>query len=138
MPANVLISRLDGVKQTGKGRWIAKCPAHDDSSPSLAVREVDDGRVLVHCFAGCQTDDVLAAVGLQFLDLFPDTRISHRERRIRQRFNYGELLQMVSREVLVVALAAEDISEGKTLTEQDHARLVDAAARIRGVANVNR
>ena len=38
-----LLSRLDGVKQTGRNKWKAKCPAHDDNSPSLHIRECDDG-----------------------------------------------------------------------------------------------
>ncbi|HIK68234.1 MAG TPA: DNA primase, partial [Flavobacteriales bacterium] len=46
---NNLINRLDKVKQTGKDRYIARCPSHEDRSPSLAIREVDD-RVLIHCF----------------------------------------------------------------------------------------
>jgi hypothetical protein len=58
------------VKRTGDLRWIAKCPAHLDKTPSLSVRADDDGRVLIHCFAGCATFDVLMAVGLDFGDLF--------------------------------------------------------------------
>ena len=44
------LTRLDGVKRTGRG-WQAKCPAHDDRSPSLSIREGELG-VLLHCFAG--------------------------------------------------------------------------------------
>ena len=53
MTAATFLDRLDGVKRTGAGRWLARCPAHDDKRASLAVRELDDGRVLVHDFAGC-------------------------------------------------------------------------------------
>ena len=52
MSADALLSRLDGVKKTGHGQWIARCPAHEDRSPSLSIAEKDD-RVLVHCHAGC-------------------------------------------------------------------------------------
>lgn len=41
--------------------WMASCPAHEDGSPSLAIRE-SDGRVLVHCHAGCAQRDVIAAL----------------------------------------------------------------------------
>lgn len=51
-----------------RGTWT--CPAHEDRSPSLAVKAGDDGRALVHCHAGCQTADVLAVLGLQVRDLF--------------------------------------------------------------------
>jgi len=47
---------------------VARCPAHDDRDPSLSV-SVKDGRVLVHCFAGCAPDAVLGAVGLTWKDL---------------------------------------------------------------------
>ncbi|MBK6590648.1 MAG: DUF3987 domain-containing protein [Acidobacteria bacterium] len=48
---------------------MARCPAHDDKSPSLSITEKDD-KVLVHCFAGCTPDEILSAVGLEFRDLF--------------------------------------------------------------------
>ncbi len=70
-PIDRLLERLERVKATGPGRWSACCPAHDDKSPSLAIRELGDERVLLHCFTGCSTADVLAAVGLEFADLFP-------------------------------------------------------------------
>ena len=59
-----LLNRLDAVKQTGRHTWIARCPAHDDKTPSLSIREIDDGRLLVHCFGGCAVDSVLSAVEL--------------------------------------------------------------------------
>src|SRR5215207_3881932 len=51
-------------------RFMACCPSHDDHDPSLSVTEGDDGRALVHCFAGCEVDAVLAALGLSVTDLF--------------------------------------------------------------------
>ena len=49
------------------GRWhgsygTARCPAHDDRNPSLSVRDGDNGRVLVHCHAGCEQAVVLDAL----------------------------------------------------------------------------
>ena len=66
MAARAFIERLDCARQTGSGRWIARCPAHEDRSPSLSVRELEDGRTLIHCFGGC---DVQAVVeGLDVLE----------------------------------------------------------------------
>ena len=65
-----ILNRLDGVKKSGKG-FIAKCPAHDDKTPSLSMIELADGRILIRCFAECPTLDVLAAIGLSLSDLFP-------------------------------------------------------------------
>jgi hypothetical protein len=61
---------LEQVRKSGPG-WVARCPAHEDRSPSLSIREGDDGRVLVHCHAGCTTDKVCASLGLRLSDLLP-------------------------------------------------------------------
>ncbi len=58
------------ARRCGKG-FMARCPAHDDSSPSLSLRE-SEGRVLVHCFGGCEQGRVLAA--LRARGLWPETR----------------------------------------------------------------
>jgi hypothetical protein len=58
------------AQRTGAGRWKARCPAHNDRSPSLSIREGDDGRVLVLCRAGCALDSILAALKLAKRDLF--------------------------------------------------------------------
>ena len=71
MSADALLARLDGVRRSGNG-WTARCPAHEDRTASLSIAEGDDGRVLVHCFAGCNTMDVLGAVGMMLGDLFPE------------------------------------------------------------------
>jgi len=42
--------------------WMARCPAHDDSSPSLAISAGSNGKVLVRCHAGCDQRDVIAAL----------------------------------------------------------------------------
>lgn len=52
-------------------KHVARCPAHDDRSPSLSVREGADGRALIWCHAGCDTEAVIAALGLRWSDLFP-------------------------------------------------------------------
>ena len=58
------------AQRIGAGRWKARCPAHNDRSPSLSIREGDDGRVLVLCRAGCSLDSILAALKLAKRDLF--------------------------------------------------------------------
>jgi hypothetical protein len=66
-----LLERFDGVRPSGPG-WMALCPAHDDRSPSLSINVGDDGRILLKCHAGCDTEDVLEAAGLGWKDLFGD------------------------------------------------------------------
>src|SRR2546425_974634 len=59
-----LLDRLERVKQAAPGRWLARCPAHEDRAPSLSIRELDDGRIRLNDFGGCGTDAVLAALWL--------------------------------------------------------------------------
>jgi hypothetical protein len=65
-----VLSRLDSVRTSGGG-FMARCPAHNDRIPSLSVGlSRRGGGVLIHCFAGCCTEDVLAALGLTYSDLY--------------------------------------------------------------------
>lgn len=76
-PADYLLSLLDEVRSSGTRRWVARCPAHENKSRNLSVREADDGRVLLRCFAGCTTGDVVAAVGLGMRDLFSQPEMAY-------------------------------------------------------------
>ncbi len=57
---DAVLSTLRGGRRCGRG-WIAHCPAHDDRTPSLSVAE-RGGTVLLHCFAGCAFEEILAAL----------------------------------------------------------------------------
>jgi hypothetical protein len=70
------VAELLSARRTSSGKWQARCPAHPDRSPSLSIREGAEGRVLVHCFAGCRLESVLEAAGLRVTDLFPEGRNS--------------------------------------------------------------
>jgi putative DNA primase/helicase len=59
------------ARPSGEG-WQANCPAHDDNVASLSIAEGDDGRVLLHCHAGCSTELICEAVEITVADLFPD------------------------------------------------------------------
>jgi DNA primase len=72
MAVEQLLSRLAKVKATGVFKWAACCPAHEDKNPSLVIRQLDDGRILLHCFGGCEALDVVEALGLSMTDLFPE------------------------------------------------------------------
>lgn len=136
MSGEALLSRLDGVKATGPGRWIARCASHEDRSPSLSIRELDDGKILLHCFAGCSVEDVLAALSLDFDSLFPEKPIEHAKRE-RRPFNAHDVLACIASEALLVAVAAGNLAQGVVLTDADHERLAVAVERIqagRGLA----
>lgn len=131
-----ILDRLDKVKENGPGRWLACCPAHQDRSPSLAVRETSDGTILMKCFAGCPTGDVLAAIGLELKDLFPerDNDAYSKSKRPGERWVPRDVLAAVAREALIALLAAEAVHSGTLLSDDDRNRLAVAAGRLRAAA----
>jgi len=52
-------------------RWSARCPAHDDRSPSLQISEGERG-LLIRCWAGCTLTAICANLGIELKDLFTD------------------------------------------------------------------
>lgn len=70
-PLQTFLEVLEGAKKCGSG-WSAPCPGHEDRRASLSIGEGSDGRVLLHCFAGCETEDIVKAAGLTMGDLFPE------------------------------------------------------------------
>ncbi len=133
--ADRLLDRLEGVKQVGPNRWVAKCPAHNDRSPSLSVSLGDDGKLLIWCFAGCGAADVMAAVGLELSDLYPELLKHHSAPGRPNHWHAArEAFQIVRQEALLTAIAAENIASGIALTDDDRDRLILAAQRIRGAA----
>lgn len=121
-----LLDRLERVKATGAGKWLARCPAHDDRSPSLAIREADD-RVLIHCFSGCSVSQVLHSVGLQVVDLFPDRLPNpYAPRSKAPKFSAYELFPLLVQEAVILALAWSDLLAGKVLSDADSQRIQQA------------
>ena len=110
-----VLDRLEQVSG-GVGKWMACCPAHNDKSPSLAVSEGDD-RVLVHCFAGCDTTDVTAAIGLNVADLFYK-KLSSRELTEGKRRRYEEVL-IAERFQVAITDSAERNERPLTTFEQE-------------------
>ena len=126
---SALLDRLEGVRETGPSRWIAKCPSHDDSSPSLAIRELDDGRILLHDFGFCHVSDVLAALGMEMTDLFPE-RLGHHLPPTHSRIPARELLALIDHETLTVGLIVGDFMDTGSLDEPSWQRLSTAVSRI--------
>lgn len=127
-----LLSRLEGVRQSGPDRWMARCPAHEDRSPSLSVRKTEDGTLLLYCFAGCGAADIVAAIGLELTDLFPPRAPGshHQAKRPEQpRFNSSEVVRLAVTEGLICGIACRDVRAGKILSDEE-ARRVDQAQEI--------
>jgi hypothetical protein len=69
------------------GRCMAPCPAHPDKTDSLSITSGRNGGIVLHCFAGCRTVDVLKAMGLGWADISgtPMTPAQAREAAIARR-----------------------------------------------------
>jgi hypothetical protein len=55
------LAKALGGQKSGKG-YMARCPAHDDQNPSLSITDSSDGKILMHCHAGCSQHDVINAL----------------------------------------------------------------------------
>lgn len=134
MSADTLLAQLEGVKRTGEGRWLARCPAHDDKRPSLSVRETADGVVLLRCWsAGCSAAEIVGAAGLDMTALFPEKTIGDGKPQ-RRPFPAADILRAVSFETMIVSLAALQLAKGKPLAADDLERLNLAASRLQAAA----
>jgi hypothetical protein len=71
MTLDSFLAQLDGVQPRGSDRWSARCPSHEDKSPSLSIGEGDRG-ILLRCFAGCTVEEVCRSLGLDVHVLFFD------------------------------------------------------------------
>lgn len=135
-PIECLLERLSHVRASRAG-WVARCPAHDDRGPSLAVAEGDDGRVLAHCFAGCDVQQIVNSVGLEVSDLFERGAEQHLVRGRRRQSTTGALhaywgaaLGVLDREATIIWLAGQQLACGATLSPADAGRLDIACARV--------
>jgi hypothetical protein len=120
MSAQILLSQLSKVRQTGGDKWVASCPAHDDRGPSLSIAE-RDGKLLLHCFAGCEAEDVLGAVGLRWTDVLPERMGESRPQPIPAM----QVLEAVTHEIMVAALLATELGYA-----QASQRLIEAGSRL--------
>lgn len=114
-----LLSRLDKVRRLSDSRYMARCPAHNDRTPSLVVSQADD-KVLFHCYAGCTPDEILTAVGLKWSDLYADPY----EASFQAACGSSPRRQVDPLEVdkNVLLIVQNMLESGKTLSAEDEAR----------------
>ncbi|MBU6995602.1 CHC2 zinc finger domain-containing protein [Ferrovum myxofaciens] len=127
-PAANFVERLQKVRRTGPGRWLACCPAHDDKSPSLAIREADDNRVLIHCFGGCSVQEITGALGMELQDLFPPKDGNYKPES--RPFPAADILKAIAFEATVAGLAIGHFLDGKPFGQPERDRLMLAVSRI--------
>ena len=134
-----ILSHLTRVRRSAPGKWIADCSAHESKSKqSLAVRELGDGRVLMHCFGGCSVEAVLGAIGLAMEDLFPQRLPTPGagSKPERRPFLPSDVFDIARKEIGVVAVIACDMHRHKSVSDTDHDRLLQAVQTIDRIAEV--
>ncbi len=106
-----ITQKLNGVRK-GQNGFIARCPAHEDKKQSLKIDETG-GKVLLRCFAGCPTESIVKAMGIEWRDLF----VSQREPRIKKSFSQDGILFLASPQPKVAAVYRYTDETGKLLYE---------------------
>lgn len=139
-PFDEVLSRVEGAKETRPAPGMVRsalchCPAHKDKRPSLFISETEDGRVLMHCRAACDTGDVLAALGLEWVDIMPahlrhNRMDGNRSPHQGPRFSAWAALRVLAFEATVVAIAAGRIGRRLPLSDADVRAVLNAEAEI--------
>lgn len=126
-PAEQFLQHVDH-RFTGPDRGLFRVPTRDDRNMSGTFRELPDGRLLIHDHGGDSANEILAAIGLQIGDLFPEPLVArgHPERRP---FPAADCLRAVAFEGAVVAAAGAALLAGEPF---DRSRLILALERVNG------
>lgn len=131
MALEQLLRKLDNVRQVGPGKFVACCPAHEDRTASLSIRTEQDGRVLVHCFAGCPTADVIARIDVDWDVLFADTLQGlHAKKGIRHPFVGSDAVAALHLCCLQACQFCKKMAAGGRLTPLEISRLHLIADRL--------
>lgn len=127
-----LLSRLEGVSHAHQKAkltcWSARCPAHEDRSPSLSIAD-DNGKVLIHCHAGCSPADIVAAVGMNISDLFPRKTLTG-GRGQHLPWLGAAAYKAIIYDVTLVALIASSMHQQRGISERDYESLFAALERL--------
>ena len=124
MPLKAFIERLEIIgmdyRQTGPDSYLSCCPAHRDKSPSLSIKGLPDGRVLLHCFAGCSWDEILFVMDMEPKDIMP---ANDNYKPLRSSVKAGES-RFINDMTLLIAQSALD--RGERLSESDKEAVLKA------------
>jgi hypothetical protein len=130
-----LLDRLDRPKQMRPGAWMAGCPiCQSKRGRPISIRELDDGRTLLHPFCAHTTDEVLSAVGLTMSALFPKpltgTGPAGGFASSHSRVPARDVLEGISEDVTKVCLIASFMLDKRVIAEAHWEMLAQAAKRI--------
>lgn len=130
MSVDTLLSRLNKVRRLADGQYMACCPSHADRSASLSIKDIGDGRVLINCFAGCDTYGILKNVGLDWDDVLPEKAVEPKAKKIDQIIYATEALKLIQYEARIIMVCAYDVRSGKLPNEDEMNRVEISMQRI--------
>ena len=127
----LLLSRLPSFRKVKDNKFVARCPAHEDRSPSLAISRGDKG-ALLHCFAGCSVPDILEALGLEAGQLFDDfDKHGHaRSAPVKAPFDARQALSSIADELTLSSLLLRKFLTEGTVTNGDLQTLIGCQHEI--------
>lgn len=119
-------ARPKGVSAEAGGRhsgFVLRCPCHDDTHPSMSIDQGDDGRILIHCHAGCAQETIIEE--LQHRGLWPKPKPERSPSPVGHMANRNTGLptqQDIERAQAVLFVAESDRLSNRLarLSEQDH------------------
>lgn len=125
-----ILAKLEKVRRTGPNNWLARCPAHEDRSPSFTLRADPDGRIVCHCHAGCSFPEIVNAVGLGWEPWFPPKQEADYLPPIKRPYPAGDVLEALADEARILAVFITDLDFAVPLKQDDIDRAQLAAQRI--------
>jgi len=135
-PIDLVLARLEPyrLRENGRDRWRACCPAHGGKNPSaLSVGVGADDQVLLRCWHGCEVEQVAHALGLELADLFPPKPQAGQGSgplKRRRLITAGQALDLLDLEMTLAIVCASDMAAGKQLDATTRDRLLQGAARV--------
>ena len=133
-----ILPLLDKVKTVKPNQWKARCPAHNDNTPSLSLKELDDGKVLIKCWSGCHIEEITNALGLDFQCLFPP-KIEPLNSQYSQNKTHNpqvttrqleKLNSVIGLELLILKMCSACIRNNSPISLEDMKRTNNALSRL--------
>lgn len=135
-PIDRVLSCLEGhrLRENGRDRWRACCPAHGGGNPSaLSIGVGADDQVLLRCWHGCTVAEIAHALGLELQDLFPPRPApggGAAPLKRRRMLTAGQALDLLDEEITLAWVCAADLAQGKLIDDKTRERLLVGAARV--------
>ena len=125
MDINIFLGHLNKVRKNKSG-WMACCPNHEDNSPSLSINQGVDC-ILIHCFAGCDSGEVMDSIGLSLADLYQK---NNDVKRGVMQWDKTILKSVVFHESIYIAMCENLAGSSRELTPMEMSRFALAKRRL--------